>query len=108
MRHQTVFQLALVAVTLFSGATHLAADDLQQKFLPSGFTARQGGYRPIRAEMDQESGIVKQLPDGLQTPKFGYIEDGEKRWAFILDEPEGKPASLYIRSEERRVGKECA
>ena len=96
MRHQTVFQLALIAGTLISGVDYLAADDLQQKFLPSGFTARQGGYRPIRAEMDQEPEIVKQLPDGLQTPKFGYIEDGEKRWAFILDEPEGKPATLYI------------
>ena len=96
MRAQTVFQLALIAGTLFPGANHLAADDLQQKFLPSGITARQGGYRPIRAEMDQEPGIVKQLPDGLQTPKFGYIEDGEKRWAFILDEPEGTPATLYI------------
>ncbi len=72
------------------------ADDLQQKFLPSGVTKRIGGYRPIRAEMDKDADIVKTAPDGLESPKFGTIVVGDKSWAFAIDEPEDKPARLFI------------
>jgi len=30
------------------------------------------------------------------TPKYGALTIGEKSWVFILDEPEGKPAKLFV------------
>ena len=70
--------------------------ELKQNFVPSGFTAQRGSIVPVRAEMDQAPEIVGKQPDGLLAPKFGYLEVGSKRWAFILEEPLGKPASLHI------------
>ncbi|HUP81437.1 MAG TPA: hypothetical protein VM260_23000, partial [Pirellula sp.] len=75
---------------------NVQADDLQQKFLPSGVTKRVGGYRPIRAERDKDADIVKTAPHELESPKFGTIVVGDKSWAFVIDEPDDKPATLFI------------
>jgi hypothetical protein len=53
-------------------------------------------HLPILPPETDFADYVKQLPEDLLQPKFGYLEDGEKRWAFVLDEPAEKPASLYI------------
>jgi thiol-disulfide isomerase/thioredoxin len=39
---------------------------------------------------------VKKAPEGLAAPKYGALELEGKTWSFILDEPEGKPARLFI------------
>jgi thiol-disulfide isomerase/thioredoxin len=80
--------LAAVAVTV--------PGDVTSEFVAEGVTARVGGYRPIRAEMKDSIEGVKVAPEGLSAPKYGKIELGDKSWLFILDEPEGKPAKLYI------------
>lgn len=80
--------LAAVAVTI--------PGDVTTEFVAEGVTARVGGYRPIRAEMTDEIEGVKAAPEGLSAPKYGNIQLGDKKWLFILDEPEGKPAKLYI------------
>jgi thiol-disulfide isomerase/thioredoxin len=82
--------LALVAVSA------LAADGVSMKFVASGVTQKVGGYRPDRAVMDATAEVAKTAPEGLAAPKFGKIKIGEASWAFILDEPEGKPATLYV------------
>jgi thiol-disulfide isomerase/thioredoxin len=82
--------LALVAVSA------LAADGVSMKFVSSGVTAKVGGYRPMQAKMDETADIVKQGPEGLTAPKYGKLKIGDKSWAFILDEPEDKPAKLYV------------
>lgn len=69
---------------------------VEMKFTPSGATAKVGGYRPIRAEMDGKADAVKTAPDGLTAPKYGAIKIGGKSWGFILDEPEGQPAALFV------------
>ena len=89
-----LFGLFFATAIMIEG--NLQADDLQQKFLPSGMTKRVGGYRPIRAEMNKDSDIVKIVPDGLESPKFGAIVIGDKSWVFIVDEPDDKPATLFI------------
>ena len=89
------FTATILALSCISAAH---ADDIQQKFLSEGLTAKSGGYRPMRAEMDQEASIVTKAPEGLKNPKFGYIAIGDQKWAFIADEPEGENASLYIDS----------
>jgi len=74
------------------------AEGLDQKFVASGATAKVGGYRPIRAEMDGKPESVDKAPDGLQAPKYGTLRLGGQGWGFILDEPEGEPAKLYVDS----------
>jgi thiol-disulfide isomerase/thioredoxin len=85
--------LALVAVSA------LAADGVSMKFVSSGVTAKLGGYRPMRADMDETADVAKKAPDGLAAPKYGKLKIGDKSWAFILDEPEDKPAKLYVDTD---------
>ncbi len=73
-----------------------AADDVTTKFLSRGITARLGGYMPLKAEMDEAPDSVKKAPEGLEAPKYGKLKLGTRSWIFILDEPDGKPAKLYV------------
>lgn len=66
------------------------------KLLPSGATARTGGYMPIRAEMGATTEAKPAA--GLVAPQYGTIVAGTKKIAFVLDEPEGKPATLIVDS----------
>lgn len=79
-----------------AGVESAPATAVQEEFLASGVTRRVGGYRPIQAEMDADPELVATAPDGLQAPKYGQISIGEQSWLFILDEPAGEPAKLYI------------
>ncbi|HMC10858.1 MAG TPA: TlpA disulfide reductase family protein [Pirellulaceae bacterium] len=74
----------------------LLADVVEMKFVPSGITAKTGGYRPIRAALDDKADAVKKAPEGLSAAKYGTLKFDDKSFAVILDEPEGKPAKLYI------------
>ncbi len=74
----------------------VSASEVKEKFLAEGVTARVGGYRPIRAEMDQDASIAEKLPEGLTAPKFGYLKFGDQQWAFVLDEPEEGGAKLWV------------
>jgi thiol-disulfide isomerase/thioredoxin len=75
-----------------------ADDGVSMKFVATGATAKAGGYRPVRGEMLEKADGVKVAPEGLVSPKYGKIELGSKSWGFILDEPEDKPAKLFIDS----------
>jgi len=71
-------------------------DELTEKLIPDGITRRVGGYSPRRAEMDLSADAIKKVPESLEAPKFGQFTIGDKSWLFALDEPEGKPAKLFI------------
>jgi len=71
-------------------------EGVSKKFIASGVTAKVGGYRPIRVEMDDKAEAVKKAPEGLVAPKYGTLKLGGKSWTFILDEPEDKPAKLFV------------
>ncbi len=77
-------------------AAGLCSDDVSVKFVASGAMVKAGGYRPIRAELTENAESVKQAPDGLEAPKYGMLKLGDKSWAVIVDEPEEKPAKLYV------------
>lgn len=78
---------------------HAGDGDVTQKFIAEGVTARVGGYRPLRAEMDKAAEIIKKAPENnLEAPKYGVIELGDKAWSFVLDEPAEKEARLYVDS----------
>ncbi len=90
---------AVVAGCLFVGSistSELAAGEIKQKFLGEGMTRKMGGYRPMRAVMDQESSIVTQAPDGLVSPAYGKIEVGGRSYAFILDTTEEGESRLWV------------
>ena len=83
--------LALIAVA------SLAAGDVTMKFIPSGAMAKAGGYVPVQAPMNETApAAIKKAPEGITTPKYGALKLGKQSWAFILDEPEGQPAKLFV------------
>jgi thiol-disulfide isomerase/thioredoxin len=71
-----------------------ARDGVSVKFLPEG--ASKNGYRPIQATLSSDASKIKKAPAGLVAPQYGEMKFGDKTFQFILDEPEGKPASLYV------------
>lgn len=71
-------------------------DGIKSEFVSEGFTAKAGGYRPIRAEMDQEADIISKAPEGLQSPKYGKMQFGDNTYAFILDEISADEQKLYV------------
>lgn len=62
-----------------------SADSVTTKFIPSGATAKAGGYSPQRSTMsaDKPAG-VKKLPDGLESPRFGAFEFGKVSVGYVL------------------------
>lgn len=87
----------LSATTAARPATKgVPAGEVRSTFLPSGVTSKLGGYMPLRAEMKSEATAVQKAPEGLEAAKYGALQLGAKTWTFILDEPDGKPARLFI------------
>jgi thiol-disulfide isomerase/thioredoxin len=86
--------LIIFAMLLFPADEGVKAD-----FVPEGVTRKVGGYRPIRAQLDEKHGeSVTKAPEGLENPRYGKIEFGDKEFVFILNEPaEGEP-QLFVDS----------
>lgn len=86
-----------LCVGLLSGAeTQAWADEVPAEFVGSGLTRMTGGYSPIRSEMDLTAEVAKTPPSDLQNPKYGKVEFGGQSWNYILDEPEGETARLFV------------
>ncbi|MFN9551339.1 MAG: hypothetical protein ACK56Q_13765, partial [Pirellulaceae bacterium] len=95
--HAKLLRRVPVAIALMGSTLNaVSAGEVEQKFLGEGVTARVGGYRPIRAEMDQEASIVQVAPEGLVKPGYGKLTLGDKSWAFVIDQPEEGPNRLWI------------
>lgn len=82
----------------FASSAAVFAGDVKVNFLESGVTAKVGGYRPVRAEMDQEASIVKKLPQDFAAPKYGYFVFGDSKYAFVVDEAEDGTQRLAVDS----------
>ncbi len=69
---------------------------VQLTAVTKGASSKIGHYSPQRAELspDKPASITK-APEGLTAPSYGSLALGSGV-AFILDEPEGKPAALYV------------
>jgi thiol-disulfide isomerase/thioredoxin len=65
-----------------------------------GASAKIGSYRPVRAELSADKpATVTKLPEGLTAPRFAALPFKSESGAvfhLVLDEPEGKPATLLI------------
>ena len=86
----------MISTLVLVAAVGVGAEPVQTRFIGSGATQRVGGYSPIRAEMNDDASAVKTAPDGLASPKYGTIKIGTRSFGFILDEPEGKDARLFV------------
>ena len=84
--------------TLALAVALAAADGVTMSFVPSGAVAKAGGYMPIRCQLGASDAGITKKPAGLANPRYGKLEFGQKSFAIILDEPVGKPASLYVDS----------
>lgn len=94
-----IWRYAFGFATIFGGwNVTVAADDLTQKFVDSGITRRVGGYRPIESKMEEAEEIVKKLPEGIQSPKFGKLKIEDTEWAYVLEEPEEGEPRLFVDS----------
>lgn len=90
----------MVASLVLIAAAGLMADGVSTKFVSKGVTAKVGGFRPLRAEMNGKPELVKKAPEGLSAPKYGELKLDGKTWTFILDEPDGKPAKLFVDTND--------
>jgi thiol-disulfide isomerase/thioredoxin len=69
----------------------------QFTLLPKGAMAKIGYYPPMRAEMSAaQPPTIRKAPAGLAAPLYGSLPFGGQSCAFVLDEPEGKPARLFV------------
>jgi thiol-disulfide isomerase/thioredoxin len=84
--------------TLALAVAMATADGITMTFVPSGAVAKAGGYSPIRCPITANDAGIKMKPAGLANPRYGKIAVGTRSFALILDEPAGKPASLYVDS----------
>lgn len=84
------------SLTVAGNSRQCFAEDVVQKFLNEGMTRRIGGYRPVRAVMDEDASIVKVAPDGLVSPAYGKITIGKQVFVFIIDTPEDGPSRFWV------------
>lgn len=82
--------------TLALAVAMATADGITMTFVPTGAVAKAGGYSPIRCQLGASDAGINKKPAGLANPRYGKLVVGQKSFAIILDEPEGKAASLYV------------
>jgi thiol-disulfide isomerase/thioredoxin len=89
--------IALLAGSVTALAAPHADEPVKLTAVPKGGTAKVGGYyMPQRASMSADKPeTLKKAPADLASPQYGTLAIGDGV-LFILDEPEGKPAKLYI------------
>ena len=79
------------------------AQELTETFVSKGITVRVGGYSPIRAEMSDESDLIKELPAEAAGGRFGALQISESLWGFYLVESEdGAMQELWVDSNQDR------
>jgi len=79
----------------------LPAEEVKFQTLSSGAMRKIGGYTPIRLELSaQKPAEAKMAPADLVAPLYGVLKlgpsDAIASFALVVDEPEGKPARLWV------------
>ena len=97
MRIKRLVSFCVMGLAVATSAA-VFAGDVKVNFLESGVTAKVGGYRPVRAEMDQEASIVKKIPQDFVEPKYGYLQVADNKYAFVMDGAENGTKRLVVDS----------
>jgi thiol-disulfide isomerase/thioredoxin len=92
---------SLFAALLIGTALAAGAEDVKLDWQPSGASRKAGYYRPVRLTLSSaKPNGLKAAPAGLESPLYGKLQlgPGESPSTFlvVLDEPEGKPARLFV------------
>jgi thiol-disulfide isomerase/thioredoxin len=93
--------LFAAALVMSAGLATAAPDNtVHLKPIAKGASMKFGGYMPQKSTFsaDKPAGITK-APADLAAPMYGTLKMGpEGGTLFIIDEPDGKPARLFIDS----------
>jgi len=92
--------LSLLAAALATSAALGADDVVNLKLVPQGGSAKVGYYAPQRVTLtDKKPETLTKTPEGVTAPMYGTmtVSGADKAlYHLLLDEPEGKPAHLYV------------
>ncbi|MBU6412375.1 MAG: TlpA family protein disulfide reductase [Planctomycetes bacterium] len=89
----TTFALTVAALLAASG------DTVVLKPVNSGAGAKIGSYMPQRLTLSAtKPAAITKAPEGLTDAMYGELAFAGKKVAIIVNEPAGKPATLYIDS----------
>ncbi len=93
---RTMLLAALFCLVYGGGVRADETAEAKMDLLPSGAMPKLGGYRPqlLKLSADKPEDL-KKCPD-LGAPLYGAIRFGDKSYLIVLDEPEGKDATLYV------------
>jgi thiol-disulfide isomerase/thioredoxin len=75
------------------------SEDVGMKFIATGtyVKASSPAKNPtIRVRLSDDLQSIKKAPEVLVSPKYGAVIIGDHKWAVILDEPQEKPAKVYV------------
>jgi thiol-disulfide isomerase/thioredoxin len=99
-------KLPVPAVLAALAASSAGAQTVHLDPLSTGAMTKMGGYMPQRLELSPEKpATLKKAPEGLEAPLYGMLVLGPKdaweperrpKYLVIVDEPDGKPARLFI------------
>lgn len=64
-----------------------AAQGASLTLIPSGMSARTGGYSPIRSNFSAAAAKVAKAPADLKNPRYGIFQVGDQAFGYILDDP---------------------
>src|SRR6059036_2852259 len=90
-------------LTSLALAACASAEDVNLKWQASDANEKLSGYSPQRLELTNvQPASLKKAPGDLAAPLYGELKLGPKdaqgTTLIILDEPEGKPARLFVDS----------
>lgn len=99
---KTTLRMLTVAFSLAIVTVAVAEETVKLKPVSTGAMKKMGGYMPQRLQLtDRKPDDLVKAPE-LTAPLYGVLSIGPKaaptKIVVIVDEPEGKPAKLYVDS----------
>lgn len=88
------------ASTSGSTADEKEEPKIKSKFIPTDISSRTKGFRPNRTQLNKNLKAVKTMPADVADPQVGSFKFGSREWLFLLDEPDGKPARLFVDANQ--------
>lgn len=93
--------IGVLCVNVLAACLGACGDDgASLTMMESGLTKKLGYYAPLRLTLsDQKPASLTKLPEGLEAPLYGTLPTlGGDKFHVVIDEPEGKPARLFVDS----------
>ena len=73
---------------------------IEAEFIATDITNKTKGFRPMHARLSDDLDQVEALPEGLENPRVGTFNFGNRSWMFVLDETKGKEAKLFVDANQ--------